>query len=117
LVGPNGTGKTTLLNLITGKIAPQNGKIVKGETIKIAYYKQENINLKNEIRVIENVTNIAESIPLEKGNKISASQLLERLGFNKSQQYQLTSSLSGGEKKRLYLATLLIDNPNFLILD
>ncbi|MGY6563071.1 MAG: ABC-F family ATP-binding cassette domain-containing protein [Luteibaculaceae bacterium] len=117
LVGPNGSGKTTLLNLITGKLSPQQGKIVLGETIKIGYYKQENINLKNEIRVIENVTEIAEFIPLEKGNKITAAQLLERFGFNRNQQYQLTSTLSGGERKRLYLATLLIENPNFLILD
>jgi ATP-binding cassette subfamily F protein uup len=117
LVGPNGSGKTTLLNLITGKLQPSGGKIVVGETIKLAYYKQENIALKDELRVIENVTKIAEFIPLEKGNKITAAQLLERFGFNRNQQYQLTSTLSGGEKKRLYLATLLIDNPNFIILD
>lgn len=117
IVGKNGTGKSTFLNLITGKLNPDQGKIVVGETISFGYYRQEGIQLKEDKRVIEVVKDIAEYIALEKGKKLSASQFLERFNFPTPMHYQYVSTLSGGEKRRLFLLTVLVQNPNFLILD
>ena len=117
IAGKNGVGKTTFLNLIMGLENVDGGKIVTGETVQFGYYTQKGIQLKEDKRIIEVVKDIAEVIPLEKGRKITASQLLERFLFPPKQQYTYVSKLSGGEKKRLYLLTLLMSNPNFLILD
>jgi ATP-binding cassette subfamily F protein uup len=117
IAGKNGVGKTTFLNLLMGLEAYDGGKIVKGETVRFGYYTQQGIQLKEDKRIIEVVKDIAEVIPLEKGRKITASQLLERFLFPPKQQYNYVSKLSGGEKKRLYLLTILMANPNFLILD
>jgi len=117
IAGKNGVGKTTFLNLILGKEDPDGGKVVHGETVKFGYYNQSGIQLKGDKRIIEVVQDIAEVIPLEKGRSLTASQLLERFLFPPKQQYTYVSKLSGGEKKRLYLLTILMSNPNFLILD
>ena len=99
------------------QVEPDGGKIVKGDTIKFGYYGQDGLNLKEGKRVKEVITDIAEFIPLKKGKNISAAQLLERFLFPRSQHFQYVEKLSGGEKKRLYLLTVLMANPNFLILD
>ncbi len=117
IIGKNGTGKTTFLNLLTGQMAPDSGKVITGETIKFGYYNQKGITIKEGQKVIEVVREFGDYIPLSKGRKISASQLLERFLFDKKKQYDQVEKLSGGERKRLYLCTVLIQNPNFLILD
>ncbi|MEZ4938294.1 MAG: ATP-binding cassette domain-containing protein [Crocinitomicaceae bacterium] len=117
IVGNNGVGKTTFLNLILEKETLSKGKIVIGETVKIGYYSQKGMQIKEDKKVIEVIKDIAEFIPLEKGKKLSALQFLERFLFPKDMHYQFVSKLSGGEKKRLYLMTILMENPNFLILD
>lgn len=117
IAGKNGVGKSTFLKILMGTEELDGGKVVQGETIKFGYYSQSGLTFKNDKRVIEIVKDIAEFIPLEKGKKLSAAQLLERFLFPKSQHYSQVSKLSGGEKKRLYLLTILISNPNFLILD
>jgi ATP-binding cassette subfamily F protein uup len=116
-VGSNGTGKSTLLKIITGGLQPDSGKVVLGDTIVLGYYSQEGLQLKEDKRVIDVVRDIAEYIPLAKGGSITASQLLQKFLFSPEQQYTFVSKLSGGERKRLYLLTILITNPNFLILD
>ncbi len=116
IVGKNGCGKSTLLNIITGQERYDAGNLVLGDTVVFGYYDQEGLKLKSDKRVIEVVKDIAEYLPLGKGN-ISAAQLLERFLFSFEQQYQYVSTLSGGELKRLYLLTILMQNPNFLILD
>ncbi len=117
IIGKNGTGKSTFLNLLTGTLPPDNGKVVVGDTIKIGYYTQSGINPKPAQRVIDVIKEYGEYIPLTKGKIISASQLLERFLFDSKKQYDYVEKLSGGELKRLYLCTVLIQNPNFLILD
>ena len=117
IVGKNGVGKSTFLNMIMGKDEADSGKIVIGDTVVFAYYTQQGIQLQEDKRVIDVVKDVAEIIPLGKGRKLTASQLLERFLFTGDQQYGFVSKLSGGEKKRLYLLTLLMSNPNFLILD
>jgi ABC transport system ATP-binding/permease protein len=117
IIGKNGTGKSTFLNLLTGTIPLDGGKVVVGETIKIGYYTQSGINPKPGQRVIDVIKEYGEYIPLMKGKIISASQLLERFLFDSKKQYDFVEKLSGGELKRLYLCTVLIQNPNFLILD
>ncbi|KRB57715.1 ABC-F family ATP-binding cassette domain-containing protein [Flavobacterium sp. Root186] len=117
IIGKNGTGKSTFLNLLTGTIPPDSGRVVKGDTIKIGYYTQSGINPKPNQRVIDIIKEYGEYIPLAKGKIISASQLLERFLFDAKKQYDYVEKLSGGELKRLYLCTVLIQNPNFLILD
>jgi ATP-binding cassette subfamily F protein uup len=117
IVGKNGAGKTTFLQMLTGKAEPDGGKIVKGETVHIGYYTQEGMKLKEDKRVIEVLKDIAEFIPLKGGKTLSASQLLETFLFEPESQYTYVSKISGGEKRRLYLLTILISNPNFLILD
>jgi ATP-binding cassette subfamily F protein uup len=117
IIGKNGTGKSTFLNLLTGTLPLDSGRVVKGETIKIGYYTQSGINPKPGQRVIDIIKEYGEFIPLSKGRMISASQLLERFLFDAKKQYDFVEKLSGGELKRLYLCTVLIQNPNFLILD
>ncbi len=117
IIGKNGTGKSTFLNMITGGITPDHGKIVIGETIKFGYYTQSGINIKEGQKVIDVIREFGDYIPLKKGRQISAQQLLERFLFDRKKQYDFVEKLSGGERKRLYLCTVLIQNPNFLILD
>ncbi|PBJ14553.1 ABC-F family ATP-binding cassette domain-containing protein [Flavobacterium sp. ACN6] len=117
IIGKNGTGKSTFLNLLTGTLPLDSGRVVKGDTIKIGYYTQSGINPKPNQRVIDIIKEYGEYIPLAKGKIISASQLLERFLFDAKKQYDYVEKLSGGELKRLYLCTVLIQNPNFLILD
>jgi len=117
IIGKNGTGKSSFLNLLTEKELPDSGKVVVGETIKIGYYTQSGIIVKPGQKVIEVIKEFGEFIPLKKGRQISAGQLLERFLFDKKKQYDFVENLSGGERKRLFLCTVLIQNPNFLILD
>ncbi|NUM50304.1 MAG: ABC-F family ATP-binding cassette domain-containing protein [Flavobacteriales bacterium] len=117
IVGKNGIGKSTLLNIIAGLENADSGKINLGETIVLGYYSQKGLQLKEDKRVIEVVKDIAEVIPLSDGSKLSASQFLQLFQFPPEMQYTFVSKLSGGEKKRLYLLTVLIKNPNFLLLD
>mgnify|MGYP000637953731 FL=1 len=117
IIGKNGTGKSTFLDILTGKTAPESGKIIIGETIKFGYYTQNGIKVKNYQKVIDVVRDFGDYIPLKKGKQISAQQLLERFLFSRQKQYDFVEKLSGGERKRLYLCTVLIQNPNFLILD
>ena len=117
IAGKNGVGKTTFLNLVMGLEEVDSGKIITGETVQFGYYTQKGIQPSEDKRIIDVVKDIAEIIPLEKGRKITASQLLEKFLFPPKQQYTYVSKLSGGEKKRLYLLTILMSNPNFLILD
>ncbi|GFZ78191.1 ABC transporter [Aquaticitalea lipolytica] len=117
IIGKNGTGKSTFLNMLTHTIAPDAGKIVIGDTVKFGYYTQNGIEVKVGQKVIEVIKEFGEYIPLTKGRQISAGQLLERFMFDRKKQYDYVEKLSGGEQKRLYLCTVLIQNPNFLILD
>ena len=117
IIGKNGVGKSTFLNIITQSLMPDSGKINVGETIVYGYFTQKGIQLKQDKRVIEVLKDIAEVIVMSDGKKITASQLLEHFMFPSNMQYTYVSKLSGGEKRRLYLLTILMKNPNFLILD
>ncbi|WP_299576840.1 ABC-F family ATP-binding cassette domain-containing protein [uncultured Sunxiuqinia sp.] len=117
IVGKNGTGKSTFLNVITGAITPDSGTIDWGQTIRIGYYRQQGIDFRPDEKVIDVIKNIAEVIQFEDGQKMTASQLLTRFLFPPETQYNLVEKLSGGERRRLYLCTILMENPNFLILD
>lgn len=117
IIGKNGTGKSTFLNLITGSLNPDSGKIIIGETVKFGYYTQDGIKIKSGQKVIEVIREFGDYIPLKKGRQLSAQQLLERFLFDRKKQYDFVEKLSGGELKRLYLCTVLIQNPNFLLLD
>ncbi len=117
IIGKNGTGKSTFLNIITGALKVDSGKVIIGETVKFGYYTQSGIFIKEGQKVIEVIKEFGEYIPLTKGRKISAGQLLEKFLFDRKKQYDFVEKLSGGELKRLFLCTVLIQNPNFLILD
>ncbi|MBX7242155.1 MAG: ABC-F family ATP-binding cassette domain-containing protein [Bacteroidia bacterium] len=117
IIGKNGIGKTTFLEMLTGIIPPDTGDVDMGESTIVGYYRQEDMNLNEQKRVIEVVKDIAEVIELNNGEKITASQFLQKFLFPPAQQHAFVSTLSGGEKKRLQLLTVLIKNPNFLILD
>jgi ATP-binding cassette subfamily F protein uup len=117
IIGRNGSGKTTFLNLITGTEVPDKGKVVVGDTVSFGYYTQAGIPIKEGQKVVEVIREYGDYIPLKKGRQISAQQLLERFLFDRKKQYDYVEKLSGGERKRLYLCTVLIQNPNFLILD
>ena len=117
VIGKNGTGKSSFLNILTNREPVDGGKVVVGETVKFGYYTQKGIVVKEGQKVIEVIKEFGEEIPLTKGRRISASQLLERFLFDKKKQYDFVEKLSGVEQKRLYLCTVLIQNPNFLILD
>ncbi|MBU2929571.1 ABC-F family ATP-binding cassette domain-containing protein [Winogradskyella psychrotolerans] len=117
IIGKNGTGKSTFLNLLTQTAQPDSGKVVLGETVKIGYYTQGGIKAKPNQKVIDVIKEFGEYIPLAKGRQISAQQLLEKFLFDRKKQWDFVEKLSGGEQKRLYLCTVLIQNPNVLILD
>lgn len=117
IVGKNGIGKSTFLNMIMELEPYDSGKITTGESVVFGYYSQDGLILNEDKRVIEVVKEFAEFIPLADGTKLSASQLLQKFMFPPDVQYNYVSKLSGGEKRRLYLLTILIKNPNFLILD
>ena len=117
IVGANGVGKTTFLNMLTGLEEPSKGKVVVGDTVVFGYYRQEQIKIPDDKRLIEVIKDIAEFIPLEKGKELSAAQFLEKFLFPRSVHWKYVSKLSGGEKRRLKLMTVLMANPNFLILD
>jgi len=117
IVGRNGVGKSTLLNLIIGNIKPDSGKIVIGETVEFGYYSQYQSELDDSQRVIDSIEDVALYIKRADGSKISASGLLERFLFTPNDQQTVIANLSGGEKKRVALLRILMKNPNFLILD
>ena len=117
IVGNNGTGKSTFLNMIQGLEPVDNGKVVVGDTVVFGYYSQELIKVDENKKVIDVIRDIAEYIPLEKGKQMTAAQFLERFLFNRNMHYNYVYKLSGGEKRRLKLMTVLMSNPNFLILD
>lgn len=117
LVGANGSGKSTFLNMITQKEPVDSGKIVVGDTIVYGYYTQKGLELKEDKRVIDVIKDIGEYLPIGGGKKLTATGLLERFLFDPKMHYQYVSTLSGGERKRLYLITVLMQNPNFLIMD
>lgn len=117
IVGNNGSGKSTLLNLMTELDTPDTGKVVVGDTVVLGYYNQRGMNFADGKKVIDIIKDIAEFIPMKGGKKMLASQLLERFLFDSKKQQNFVYKLSGGEKRRLYLLTILIKNPNVLILD
>ncbi|AEM69364.1 ABC transporter-related protein [Allomuricauda ruestringensis DSM 13258] len=117
IIGKNGTGKSTFLNILTQQEDIEGGKVVVGDTVKFGYYTQKGILVKEGQKVIDVIREYGDYIPLKKGRQISAQQLLERFLFDRKKQYDFVEKLSGGERKRLYLCTVLIQNPNFLILD
>ena len=117
IIGKNGAGKSTFVNMLQGLEEPDSGKINIGDTIIFGNYSQQGLVFKQDLRVIEYVKNIAEHFPLANGATMSASQFLELFLFSPDQQYSYTSKLSGGEKRRLHLLTILFKNPNFLVLD
>ncbi len=117
LIGRNGSGKTTLLNIITGLTSPDTGTVESGETVVFGYYRQEGIEFDDDMTVIDAVKKIAETIVIGNGNILSVSQFMNYFLFPPDKQHTFIKKLSGGEKRRLYLLTVLMRNPNFLILD
>ncbi|MEG2178142.1 MAG: ABC-F family ATP-binding cassette domain-containing protein [Bacteroidales bacterium] len=117
IMGQNGVGKSTFLNLITGKVKPDSGSVVVGQTIKFGYYHQEGLQENEDRRVIDIIKDVAEFVKMDNGDEISASQFLTYFQFDATTQYNYFSNLSGGERRRLYLLKTLMANPNFLILD
>jgi len=117
IVGPNGSGKSTLINIIGGKIQPDSGNMEVGETVKIGIFSQETYHMDDNLRVIEYIREGAEYLTTSEGDKISASQMLERFLFPSALQWSLISKLSGGEKRRLHLLRVLMESPNVLLLD
>ncbi|HEU0064747.1 MAG TPA: ATP-binding cassette domain-containing protein, partial [Flavisolibacter sp.] len=117
IVGSNGTGKSTFLNIIQGKESPDSGKVNIGETVIFGNYSQKGLEIKEDLRLIEFVKAIAEHFPLANGGSLSASQFLSLFLFPPEQQFTYISKLSGGEKRRLHLLSILFRNPNFLVLD
>lgn len=117
IIGPNGSGKSTLLNLLTQKLDPDSGVVEVGQTVKIGYFSQENMDMDENLRVIEYIKEEANFIPAADGGVITASQMLERFLFSPEMQWTPIRKLSGGEKRRLYLLRILIGAPNVLLLD
>ena len=117
IIGKNGSGKTTVLNMLTGALQPDSGTIDVGETISFGYYRQDGISFNPGDRVIDVIKEIAEVVDMGNGNKMTASQFLNYFLFPPESQFNFVEKLSGGEKRRLYLCTILMRNPNFLILD
>src|SRR4029079_373794 len=117
VVGKNGVGKSTFINIVQGLEQPDSGKVNIGDTVVFGNYSQQGLQVKEDVRVIEFVKNIAENFPLSSGGSLSASQFLNLFLFPPDQQYTYISSLSGGEKRRLHLLSILFRNPNVLVLD
>ena len=117
VIGRNGVGKTTFLNLITGRLAPDSGEVLWGQTTTAGYYTQHTDDLRPGSRLIDEVKDIAEYVTLADGKQVSASKLLDMFLFPPAKQYAVTDKLSGGERRRLQLLKVLVANPNFLILD
>ncbi|TLX78427.1 ABC-F family ATP-binding cassette domain-containing protein [Labilibacter sediminis] len=117
IIGKNGTGKSTFLNTITGAITPDSGYLETGETVVIGYYRQDGMKIDNDKKVIDIISDISEHITLGSGNSMSPAQFLRHFLFSNEMHHVQVDNLSGGEKKRLYLMTVLMKNPNFLILD
>ena len=117
IVGNNGTGKSTFIKMLLGQVPVDEGRIVIGETVKFGYFSQEGLQFNEQEKVIDVVTKIAEYVDLGSGKKLSASQLLQYFLFTPEQQYNYVYKLSGGERRKLYLCTVLMQNPNFLVLD
>jgi ATP-binding cassette subfamily F protein uup len=117
IIGPNGAGKSTFIKILTGEINPTQGKIVHGDTLRIGHMQQDGLDVPVDKRLIDIVRDIADYIPLKGGGKLTAEQLLEKFLFPRSQQQVYYSQISGGERRRLYLLTILMANPNMLILD
>lgn len=117
IIGNNGTGKSTFIKMLLGLVEPDKGEFEIGETVNFGYYSQDGLSFDEQTKVIDIVQNIAEVIDLGDGKKLTASQFLQHFLFAPSRQHDLVHKLSGGEKRRLYLCTVLIKNPNFLILD
>ena len=117
IVGNNGTGKSTFIKMLLGEVKPDSGRIVVGETVQFGYYSQEGLQFDDQMRVIDVVRNVAEYVDLGGGRHLSAMQFLQHFMFSPKQQQSYVYKLSGGEKRRLHLCTVLMRNPNFLILD
>jgi len=117
IIGANGSGKSTLLNILTGAIQPDSGSVELGQTVNIGYYKQENIDITDKLRVIDYIKEESHIITTSDGKTLSASQMLERFLFTNELQWSYVDKLSGGEKRRLYLLRILLNAPNVLILD
>lgn len=117
IVGNNGTGKSTFIKILMGEVKPDSGTIDIGETVRFGYYSQDGLEFDEQMKVIDVVTNIAEVIELGDGRKLTASQFLQHFLFTPETQYSYVYKLSGGERRRLYLCTVLMRNPNFLVLD
>lgn len=117
IVGNNGTGKSTFIKMLMGEVSPDKGEFDIGETVKFGYYSQDGLAFDDQMKVIDVVQNIAEVIDLGNGNRLTASQFLQHFLFSPEKQHSYVYKLSGGERRRLYLCTVLIKNPNFLVLD
>lgn len=117
IIGNNGMGKSTLLNIISGRLQPDSGEVIKGETVKLGYFTQENVELDGNMRVLEYIKETAEYVTTNDGTKITASQMLENFLFEGPLQHSYISKLSGGERRRLYLLKVLMEAPNVLFLD
>jgi len=117
ILGPNGTGKTTLLNILAGRLQPEHGKVTIGQTVRIGYFTQRNTEMDDRLRAIEYIREAAQFITLADGTRLSASQLMERFLFSGDLQWTPIARLSGGEKRRLYLLRVLMSEPNVLLLD
>ena len=117
IVGNNGTGKSTFIKMLLGQLPVDDGRIVIGETVRFGYFSQEGLQFNEQEKVIDVITKIADYVDLGSGKKLSASQLLQYFLFTPEQQYNFVYKLSGGERRKLYLCTVLMQNPNFLVLD
>lgn len=117
IVGNNGTGKSTFIKMLLGEVAPDSGKFDIGDTVRFGYFSQEGLKFRDDQKVIDIITDIAEYIDLGSGRHLSASQFLQHFLFTPEQQHNYVYKLSGGEKRKLYLCTVLMKNPNFLVLD
>lgn len=117
IVGNNGTGKSTFIKMLMGEVLPDKGEFDVGETVSFGYYSQDGLQFDDQMKVLDVVQNIAEVIDLGNGNRLTASQFLQHFLFPPEKQHNFVYKLSGGEKRRLYLCTVLIKNPNFLVLD
>lgn len=117
IVGNNGTGKSTFIKILLGEVKPDSGKIVVGETVRFGYFSQDGMKFDDQMKVIDVVRNVAEYVDLGGGRHLSAMQFLQHFMFSPKEQQNYVYKLSGGERRRLYLCTVLMKNPNFLVLD